>query len=178
MDSDSNMNPADDPAPVPELADWDAVLEAIFISAGHDYWGRQGEGRMQHGIQSLDHVECVAGKGLMGDRYFNKHKDYKGQVTFFDAAVVEGIREQFKLPKLPASVFRRNLIVRGVDLSAWLGRRFRFQGITFEGSQECKPCHWMDRVISDGAEDYLKIHFRGGLRARVIDDGVLRVRMS
>ncbi len=165
-----------DPDETEERApEWDAELVHIYTSPGHDYWGRRGEGRLQNGIRSLESVECVAGKGLVGDRYFGYREDFKGQVTFFDQATVEGVRERFKLPKLPASVFRRNLVVRGVDLREWLGCRFVFQGVEFEGCQECKPCHWMDRVVDDGAEDFLKQGFGGGLRAKVVSSGTLRL---
>lgn len=154
---------------------WRAELVAIYISAGHDYWSKHGEGRLQSGITAPAEVECVAGAGLRGDRYFSYKPDYKGQVTFFSAEVVEEVRQHFKLPRLPASVFRRNLIVRGVDLGAWKGKRFRFQGVDFEGCQECKPCHWMDRVIAPGGEDFLKRGFRGGLRAKILSNGFLRL---
>lgn len=155
----------------------DARLKAIYVSPGHDYWGRQGEGRLQHGILSVPEVECVACSGLRGDRYFNYRKDFKGQVTFFDEQVAIAVQTEFKLPKLPASVFRRNLIVAGkdLDLRGLLGRRFLFQGVEFEGSQECRPCEWMDRVVSSGCEAFLKLDFRGGLRAKVISGGILRV---
>ena len=154
---------------------WNAKLLHIFISSGHDYWGKHGEGRLQHGITEISEVECVAGKGLRGDRYFGYKPDFKGQVTFFNSAVFEEVKQKFKLPKLPASIFRRNLIIDGVNLEDWMGKRFRFQGIEFEGSQECKPCHWMDRAIADGGEDFLKGKFRGGLRAKILTDGILRV---
>lgn len=150
-------------------------LRAIYISAGHDYWGRQGEGRMQAGIQTVEKVECVAGKGLVGDRYFAMREDFKGQVTFFDLEVHQAIKERFKIPKLPASVYRRNLIVEGINLAQLKGKTFRFGGLLFEGAQECKPCHWMDRVIAEGAEDYLKPFFRGGLRAKILSSGQLLV---
>lgn len=156
------------------LPNWNGQLIKIYISPGHDYWGRQGEGRLQHGIQELTQVECVAGRGLRGDRYFHKKPGHQGQVTFLDAEVVEEIRRVFKLPKLPASIFRRNLIVQNVPLKDWKGRRFTFQGIEFEGTQECKPCHWMDRVIAAGAEEFLKLHFRGGLRAKILSSGTLQ----
>lgn len=152
-----------------------AHLEKIYISSGHDYWGRQGEGRFQNGIISVEEVECVAGMGLRGDRYFARRPDFKGQVTFFDADVVDEIRKVFKLPKLPASVFRRNLVVRGMNLRTLKGRIFEFQGIRFEGSQECKPCQWMDRVVEEGAVNFLKQEFRGGLRARILTNGTLRI---
>lgn len=155
-------------------AEWQADLEAIYISPGHDYWGKHGEGRLQNGIQSPAEVECVAGMGLRGDRYFGYRPDYKGQVTFFSAEVVDEVRHHFQLRNLPSSVFRRNLIVRGVDLKQWMGKRFRFQGIEFQGCQECRPCHWMNRVIAEGGEEFLKGNFRGGLRAKILSDGVLR----
>ena len=159
-----------------QATDWEGVrLEKIYISPGHDYWGRQGHGRLQHGIQKVGEVECVAGMGLRGDRYFGYRECYTGQVTFFEQEVVEEIRATFKLPKLPSSVFRRNLIVRGVRLKEWNGRRFNFQGIEFEGSQECRPCHWMSRVVEEGTEAFMKENFRGGLRAKVITSGILRV---
>ncbi|MEO5714917.1 MAG: MOSC domain-containing protein [Luteolibacter sp.] len=171
------MNP--DPPQLPHAAllppDWQAGLVAIYISPGHDYWGKHGEGRLPNGITSPDQVECVAGMGLRGDRYFGYRPDYKGQATFFSSEIVDEVREHFKLPRLPASVFRRNLIVRGVDLKQWMGKRFRFQGVEFEGCQECRPCRWMDRVIAPGGEDFLKGNFRGGLRAKIVGSGILRV---
>lgn len=157
--------------PVPSMG---GALLHIYISSGHDYWGRQGQGRLQSGITEVKEVECVAGMGLKGDRYFGYRPDFKGQVTFFDFEVVEDIRREFKLAKLPASVFRRNLIVRGADLSQWLGKRFEFQGLVFEGSQECRPCHWMDRAVSPGTEEFMKAKFRGGLRAKILSGGTLR----
>lgn len=173
-------SPASPPIPNPDNAIkleapcFDGQLMQIFISSGHDYWGRHGEGRLQSGIAEVKEVECVEGMGLKGDRYFNYRRDYKGQVTFFDLRVVEEVRRLFKLPKLPASVFRRNLIVLGADLHQWKGRRFQLQGVVFEGSQECSPCHWMDRAVSPGTLEFLKENFRGGLRAKIVSSGILR----
>lgn len=158
-----------------EPPEWEATLLHIFTSPGHDYWGKMGEGRMQHGIRSLTEVECVAGMGLRGDRYFNARPNARGQATFIDAAVIAEIRQRFDLPKLPASVFRRNLVVAGVSPGEWVGRRFRWQGVTFEGAQECFPCVWMDRVVAPGVQAYLKPNLRGGLRAKIITSGILRV---
>jgi molybdopterin synthase catalytic subunit len=158
-----------------DLPEWKAELLEIWISPGNDFRGHHGMPRGEHGIIALDEVECVAGMGLKGDRYFGYKQDFKGQVTFFDAQAVDAVRSRFKRPDLSSSEFRRNLIVRGVDLSAWVGKRFRFQGIEFEGSEECKPCYWMDEAVAPGVEEFLKSNFRGGLRARVLTDGVLRV---
>lgn len=156
----------------------EASLEAIFISPGHDYWTQEGAGRMTHGIQSVSQAECVAGRGIRGDRYFEKRLNHKGQVTFIDAVVVDELRRQFKLPQLPASILRRNLVVRGATLASLLGKTFLFQGVLFEGAQECTPCQWMDRVIAPGAKNFLADHFRGGLRAKILTNGLIRVTNS
>jgi len=158
------------------IPEWRADLLEIWISPGNDFRGRHGLERLEHSVHGLQEVECVAGMGLRGDRYFGCKPDFKGQVTFFDAAAVQAVRGQFSQPGLSSAVFRRNLIVRGVDLGEWVGKRFRFQGVEFEASEECKPCYWMDTAVAPGTEEFLKANFRGGLRARVLSDGILRVR--
>lgn len=158
-----------------DLPEWQAELLEIWISAGNDFRGRHEKGRLDHGIHSVTEIECVAGLGLRGDRYFGYKPDFKGQVTFFDADAVQAVRDQFSQPELSSSIFRRNLIIRGIDLGAWVGKRFLFQGIDFEATEECKPCYWMDEAVAPGAEEFLKANFRGGLRAKILSDGLLRV---
>lgn len=159
-----------------EIPEWQGELLEIWISSGNDFRGRHGSGRLEHGITGVTEIECVAGMGLRGDRYFGYKPDFKGQVTFLDADVVQAVREQFSLPHLPSSAFRRNLVVRGIDLAAWVGKRFRFQGVEFEGSEECKPCYWMEEAAAPGVEAFLKEYSRGGLRARILTGGFLQVR--
>lgn len=158
-----------------EIPEWQAELLEIWISDGNDFRGRHEQGRLEHSIHNVPEIECVAGMGLRGDRYFGYKPDFKGQVTFLDADAVDAVREKFSMPELPSSVFRRNLVVRGVHLGDWVGKRFRFQGIDFEASEECKPCYWMDQVVGPGAEEFLKSDFRGGLRARILSTGNLKV---
>jgi molybdopterin synthase catalytic subunit len=159
----------------PDLPEWQAELCAIYLSAGHDFRGRHGQARMDHGIVEVDQVECVAGMGLRGDRYFGHQADFKGQVTFFDVATVEAVRKRFNVPALPAAAFRRNLLVSGVALGDWIGKRFCFQGIEFEGAEECRPCYWMDAAVGAGVEDFLRPNCGGGLRARILTNGALRI---
>jgi MOSC domain-containing protein YiiM len=70
-------------------------------------------------------------------------------------------------------VFRRNVIVQGINLELLLERRFTLGGVEFEGTGEARPCHWMNQVVAPGAEDWLM--GRGGLRAKVLSDGELTV---
>lgn len=148
-------------------------IKALYISKGHDFVGRHGKGRLDHGIEEVNTVECIAGAGLTGDRYFNHKDDFKGQVTFFDWAVYERIRNEFNRPDLEPWIFRRNVITEGIDLNTLIGQRFEIQGVHFEGSEESRPCYWMNEAVADGVEDALK--GCGGLRARIVSSGNLSV---
>jgi MOSC domain-containing protein YiiM len=75
------------------------------------------------------------------------------------------------MPALSAGVLRRNVLIAGADLGALIGRTFSVAGVKFEGTGEARPCHWMNHAVAPGAEDWLK--GRGGLRARILGDGVL-----
>lgn len=151
--------------------DWQ--IAAIYLSPGHQYFGRHGQEPESHGIESVSEVECVAGKGLVGDRFFGHKEGYKGQVTFFSEEVYLEARAALGAGDREASAFRRNVLTRGVDLNAWVGCRFRLQGMLFEGVEECRPCYWMETAFAVGAEVFLK--GRGGLRVRVLEGGRLRV---
>lgn len=146
-------------------------IQHIYISSAHNFVGRHGKPPGEAPMVDVASVECVAGKGLKGDRYFDFKTNYKGQVTFFSEEVYERLCEEFQVTHLDPSVFRRNIIVRDADLNALIGLEFEVQGIRFQGTQEAAPCYWMNRAFAEGAEKALKGH--GGLRARVLTDGVL-----
>jgi MOSC domain-containing protein YiiM len=148
-------------------------IKAIYLSSGHDFVGRHGKGRLDHGIKKFDSVECLAGRGLKGDRYLDHKEDFKGQITFFDWAVYQRIRREFNCPELDPARFRRNILTEGVDLNSLIGQRFTLQGVEFEGSEECRPCYWMDEAVAPGVFEALKGF--GGLRARILNDGMLHV---
>lgn len=120
----------------------------------------------------VEEIECVAGHGLRGDRFFGFKPDYKGQITFFAWETYEAICERLSVRDRPLSVFRRNVITAGMDLNELIGREFQIQGVRFRGAEECRPCYWMDHAFAPGAFEFLK--GRGGLRATILSGGVLR----
>ena len=149
------------------------TIEKIFISPGHNFFGHHDQPPGEHPTVELTEVECVAGQGLFGDRFFGFKENYPGQVTFFAAEVFAEVCRQLGVTGKSPGVTRRNLITRGVDLNSLIGQEFEVQGVRFAGVAECSPCHWMNAAIAPGAEAAL--HGRGGLRARVLTDGWLRV---
>ncbi len=146
-------------------------IRHIFISAGHNYRGHHRRPPGEHPNLEVDRVECVAGKGLQGDRYFNEQADFKGQVTFFAWEVYRDLCRQLGVPDTVQSALRRNVITEELDLNALIGKEFELQGIRFLGTEECSPCYWMDQAIGPGAE--VRLRGRGGLRAKILTDGTL-----
>jgi len=149
------------------------AIRHIFISPGHNFFGRYGQPAGEHPALDVPAAKCRAGWGLEGDRFYGWRPEYKGQVTFFAWETFLAAREKFNVPALSPGAFRRNLLTEGLDLNALIGRKFTLGGVEFEGTDESRPCHWMNQVIAPGAEDWLR--GRGGLRAKVLSDGEIRV---
>jgi len=149
------------------------TIRRIFVSPDHNFFGHHGKPPGEHEMVECDEVECVAGRGIRGDRFFDYKEDYKGQITFFDLATYESLCRQFNVTHVGPDVFRRNVLTEGQDLNEWIGQEFEVQGIRFSGSEEARPCYWMNQAFAEGAEEALR--GRGGLRARILSDGVLRV---
>ena len=148
----------------------------LFISAGHNYFGRHGKAPGDHAIIEVERIQCVAAKGIAGDRFFDFKKQYKGQITFFEEEVYLDLCWQFGVWDRGPGAFRRNVITREVRLSELIGAEFELQGVRFFGNEECRPCYWMDLAFVPGAEDALK--GRGGLRAEILSDGFLARSVS
>lgn len=149
----------------------DIVIRQIFVSPDHNYFGHHGQPAGTAPTVEVNSIECVAGRGIAGDRFFDYKPDYKGQITFFAWETYEAIREALAVPELTAAAFRRNVLVAGMDLKALENRRFAIRDVLFEGAGEAKPCYWMNQAVAAGAEAWLA--GRGGLRARIIRGGRL-----
>ena len=144
----------------------------LYISPGHNFVGHAGREPDNHAAIEVPKIECVAGRGIRGDRFFDFKDDYKGQITFFSLDVFDQLCAALGVSNCPPSSVRRNVFTRDVDLNDLIGRDFEIQGVHFRGTQQCAPCYWMDRAIAPGAEKFLK--GRGGLRAKILSDGELR----
>ena len=147
-------------------------VEQLFLSPGHNFFGHHGQPAGEHPIMAVGEVECVAGRGLRGDRYFDYKQDYKGQITFFAMEVIEALRVELKRPDAQPQATRRNAFVRGADLPSLIDKEFEVQGVRFVGVEESRPCDWMNSALGPGAKEWL--HGRGGLRCRILTDGMLR----
>ncbi|MDB6074167.1 MAG: molybdenum cofactor biosysynthesis protein [Verrucomicrobiaceae bacterium] len=144
----------------------------LYISSAHNYFGHHGQPAGREPMVEIEEIQCVAGKGIKGDRFFDFKNDFKGQITFFANETYERLCEQLGESGRSSSVFRRNVITQGVDLNTLIGKEFEVQGVRFIGTQEAAPCHWMNEAFAEGAERALRGF--GGLRARILTDGILK----
>ncbi|MEP4076436.1 MOSC domain-containing protein [Haloferula sp.] len=149
-----------------------ATILHLYTSPGHNYFGHHEKPPGTNEIIPHDSIKLVAGRGIPGDRFYDWKDNYKGQLTLLDQQVVEDIRAHAENPELPATAFRRNVVIEGLDLNSLIGKTFRLNGVLLEGSEECRPCYWMDKACGKpGTEALMK--GRGGLRCRILEDGEL-----
>jgi MOSC domain-containing protein YiiM len=148
-------------------------IEQLFISSSHNFFGHHGQAAGADPTLGVEEIECVAGRGIRGDRFFDYQPDYQGQITFFAMEVLEAMGRELGLAEVRPEFARRNVFTRGTDLNALVGIEFEIQGVRFAGTEECRPCYWMNNSFRDErVEAWLK--GRGGLRARILTDGILR----
>jgi len=145
----------------------------LFLSPGHNFFGHHEQPPGEHPLIEKQDLSCFAGRGIEGDRFFDYKDNYKGQITFFSSEVFAEVCGALGVRGKSPGVARRNVVTAGVDLNSLVGAEFEVQGIRFAGVAECSPCYWMDLAIAPGAEMLLK--GRGGLMARILTDGTLRV---
>ena len=152
------------------------MIRQLFLSPGHNFFGHHEQPAGEHSTLEQAAIRCVAGRGIEGDRFFDYKDNYKGQITFFSSEVFDALCRQLGIRDKSPGVTRRNVITAGIDLNTLVGVEFEIQGVRFAGEAECSPCYWMDQAIAPGAEAFLK--GRGGLRARILSDGVLSIDRS
>ena len=146
---------------------WKGVVFAIHVTP-------EAAGEMV----SVPEICAVPGQGLEGDRYFRKAGTYSTrpgtgrEVTLIEAEAVEAIAREAGIVLAPGAS-RRNITTRGVALNHLVGQRFRVGEVTLEGVRLCEPCAHLESLTQAGVRESL-IH-RGGLRARILTEGTLRV---
>jgi hypothetical protein len=151
----------------------DFEITHLYISPGHNFFGHEPGQPSSNPALEVPSIWCVAGKGIEGDRFFDYKESYKGQITFFEEETYNDLCAQFGVWDRPPSVFRRNVITRGVRLNELIGHEFAVGEVRLFGTEESRPCFWMDQAFGPGAKAALK--GRGGLRARILSTGRLTV---
>jgi MOSC domain-containing protein YiiM len=134
--------------------------------------------RAEAPMQLVESARALAGRGLEGDRYADgagtfspRGADRPGyELTLFAAEVLDDLADE-GFPTDFAST-RRNVLTRGVDVNALVGREFRIGDVRCRGLRLAEPCVHLDRV--SGTPRLRPLIHRGGLRADILTGGALR----
>jgi len=119
-------------------------------------------------MRSVDRLELERG-GIAGE----KDRSFHRQVTLLDEASWSAATAEVGID--PGWMYRRaNVFVKGVDLQACIGTRIRLGDAVLEIGGELRPCSLMDEGIS-GLHDALRPECRGGVYARIIEEGEVRL---
>jgi MOSC domain-containing protein YiiM len=127
--------------------------------------------------QAVDAVEAVPGAGLQGDRYFLKQGTFfkpepDFELTLIEAEAIEAAMREYKVA-LPPGEARRNVVTRGVPLNHLVGHDFAIGDIKVRGIRLCEPCGHLEALT--GLPVIKALRHRGGLRAQILTQGVIRV---
>ena len=115
--------------------------------------------------RAVDSVDAEAGRGLDGD--------YHSDLTLIAAEALDGLREDTGI-ELSGEQSRRNLLTRGIDLNALVGRRFTVGGVEALGLELAEPCTKLQRISGEPGVLRGLVH-RGGLRAELVSGGRISV---
>src|SRR5215831_4344161 len=128
---------------------------------------------------SVEEIECVSGRGLAGDRYFEGTGTFSAtakkpshEVTLVEVEEIDDFNEQFGTNIRPEDL-RRNLVTRGIRLNDLVGQRFAIGSVIFEGIRLCEPCSHLAAVTRD--EVLTGLVHQAGLRAAIVESGTVRV---
>ena len=128
-------------------------------------------------MQSVEEVRAISGKGLEGDRYSNQTGTFSKpqpdrELTLIEAEAIEAMRRELNVDYGLADS-RRNIVTRGVPLNHLVGREFWIGNVKARGLRLCEPCSHLQKLSHEKVLPGL-VH-RGGLRAQVLSEGLIRV---
>lgn len=134
-------------------------------------------------VRSVGEADLVAGRGIVGDRYYHKEGLRPHQeLTLVEAEQIERFGAEAGLKIDPAQT-RRNIVTRGIALNDLVGRKFSIGPARLEGIELCEPCRFVAgqllAKLPEGAATEPRIVTgltrRAGLRARIVAGGTIRV---
>jgi MOSC domain-containing protein YiiM len=151
----------------PAAVTWRGTVAGIYIAT-------DGAGP----IESLREVEAVAGQGLWGDRYFAAKGTYSAtpgtgrQLTLIEQEALDAAARDYGISLEPGQS-RRNIVTVGVALNHLVGKEFMVGPVRVRGMRLNEPCGHLASLTRRGVIKALT--HRGGLRADILEGGVIRV---
>ena len=124
-------------------------------------------------MKSIDNVETVVGKGLVGDRHFKENNEIRCQITLIE---IENINyfNRISGTSIPAIEFRRNIITEGIKLNDLVGSEFLIGKVKVKAHDLCRPCKYLQESLKQKNLVKELLH-KAGLRCEILTSGKIFV---
>lgn len=127
--------------------------------------------------RAIDQVRALPGVGLEGDRYALQQGTFSKplpdfELTLVEAEAIEALKREYDVELAPGEA-RRNVVTRGVPLNHLVGREFSIGEVKIRGLRLCEPCEHLQKLT--GGHVIKGLRHRGGLRAQILSEGIIRV---
>jgi len=133
------------------------------------------------GQRQVPEINLVAGKGIKGDRNFDRSQWPGQNITFIEQEEISAFNQRFS-QQISLSDTRRNVITEGVRLNDLVGQVFWIGDVSFKGVELCEPCSTLGALLENDSISKKAIvkafTHKAGLRADVLSDGQIRVGMQ
>lgn len=131
-------------------------------------------------LVSIPSAHLEAGKGVVGDRYYDATGTFSAQlegtpdfeITLIEQEEITRFNETHGRA-LTAADLRRNLVTTGVRLNDLVGQEFQVGSVTLKGIRLCEPCGYLAGLLGKDVLDHM-VH-KAGLRAQIVNDGQISV---
>ncbi len=154
---------------------YDVEILHLLVSPAHAYFGRARDGAADVPTADAEQVELVAGKGIVGDRFFGKAAHMDAAVTLIAVEALEAMATELGTPPFDPLLTRRNVVLRGAQLTPLLGGDFALESggelVRLRAGRPAHPCAWMDQMLAPGA--HAAMRGRGGVRCQPLSGGFL-----
>lgn len=145
---------------------WTGTIESIHLASA-----------AKAPTRAVDQAQAIPGVGLEGDRYalrqgtfFKPEPDF--ELTLIEVEAIEALKREYDVELAPGEA-RRNLVTRGVPLNHLVGQEFQIGEVKIRGIRLCEPCSHLQVLV--GRSVVKGLRHRGGLRAQILSQGVIRV---
>ena len=120
-------------------------------------------------IVSVNQVEAIKGKGLIGEKHFKKDNKKRSQITLIE---IENINYYNKITgtKIPAINFLRNIVTEGVRLNALISKEFFIGNVKVKAHDLCRPCKNLQEFLQQ-KNTVNELLYTGGLRCEILSSG-------
>ena len=124
-------------------------------------------------IVSVNEVEAIKGKGLIGEKHFKEDNKKRSQITLIE---IENINHYNKITgtKFPAINFLRNIVTEGIRLNVLIGKEFFIGNVKVKAHDLCRPCKYLQEFLQQ-KNTVKELLYTGGLRCEILSSGKISI---